>query len=605
MPEAAVNSSAPLVVRDLTRRFRGPDGRPFDAVSGASLAIERPGTLTSLIGPDGAGKTTLLRLLAGILTPDAGKIRAFGLRPDTEDPAFSHTIGFMPQRFGLYEELSVRENLRMFGRLRGLADETLEARFSDLMRLSGLAGFEERAAGRLSGGMKQKLGLSCALLARPKLLILDEPTVGVDPLSRRELWRILEAMRSDFSMTILVSTAYLDEAARADRTILLERGRIIAVDAPGRLAAAAAGRTFTARPASEHSAALSPFSRAMMRRVRATDPQSPWLDAVPAGDAVRLLACSGGADGSGRADRFCGEPPQITPRAPTLEDAYCAQVFPQAQSSCAAVRRESAPEPPSCGIGEQDAVVAESICRRFGDFTAVKNTSFRVRRGEIFGLLGPNGAGKTTTFRMLCGLLAPTSGRIRVAGADLRTARSAARLRVGYVAQKFSLYAQLSVRENLEHFGECFGVSGPELARRIEVLAAEGGLAERLPCITGELPLGAKRELALACALIHRPAILFLDEATSGADIASRRAFWRRIVALAESGTTVIVTTHFMEEAEYCDRILIQDAGRVLALGAPSEIRRSARAGTVEEAFARIVEAARESGRSPAAGGGR
>ena len=216
-----------------------------------------------------------------------------------------------------------------------------------------------------------------------------------------------------------------------------------------------------------------------------------------------------------------------------------------------------------------------------------------MKKGEIFGLLGPNGAGKTTTFRMLCGLLPASGGTISVTGSDLRTARSAARAKVGYVAQKFSLYAQLSARQNLEYFGACFGVAGRQLEDRIEELTTGSDLGERLESITRELPLGAKRELALACALIHRPAILFLDEATSGADIAARRAFWRRIVGLAEAGTTVIVTTHFLEEAEYCDRFLIQDAGRVLTLGTPSEVRKETGASSIEEAFISIVTRAR------------
>ena len=279
---------------------------------------------------------------------------------------------------------------------------------------------------------------------------------------------------------------------------------------------------------------------------------------------------------------------KLSSRTPALEDAYCALTFPRAD------RTDSLRIlPPAYAVQEPEAVVARSISRRFGSFTAVEDTSFSVKKGEIFGLLGPNGAGKTTTFRMLCGLLPPSGGTISVAGSDLRTARSAARAKVGYVAQKFSLYAQLSARQNLEYFGACFGVAGQTLDNRIHELTTGSDLGERLQSITRELPLGAKRELALACALIHRPAILFLDEATSGADIAARRAFWRRIVGLAETGTTVIVTTHFLEEAEYCDRFLIQDAGRVLTLGTPSEVRHETGAASIEEAFISIVTQAR------------
>lgn len=577
----------PVEVKNLRKTFRGPDGKPFAAIDNLSALIPEPGAIVSLIGPDGAGKTTLLRLLAGILTPEDGEIRLFGRRPDTDDPDFVAMLGFMPQRFGLYEELSVWENFRIFGALRGIRGRALEARFRDLMTLSGLRGFESREAGKLSGGMKQKLGLSCSLLAEPKILLLDEPTVGVDPLSRRELWRILRDMRDRTGMTVLVSTAYLDEAEAADRTILISSGRLIAEGDPRELARETEGRTWLARAGDERRTLA--LARTLMREVRAANPRAPWLDAVPHGNAVNLLSPEDARSGASEESfRTLPEGTKLSSRTPALEDAYCALTFPRAD------RTDSLRIlPPAYAVQEPEAVVARSISRRFGSFTAVEDTSFSVKKGEIFGLLGPNGAGKTTTFRMLCGLLPPSGGTISVAGSDLRTARSAARAKVGYVAQKFSLYAQLSARQNLEYFGACFGVAGQTLDNRIHELTTGSDLGERLQSITRELPLGAKRELALACALIHRPAILFLDEATSGADIAARRAFWRRIVGLAETGTTVIVTTHFLEEAEYCDRFLIQDAGRVLTLGTPSEVRHETGAASIEEAFISIVTQAR------------
>ncbi len=577
----------PVEVKNLRKTFRGPDGKPFAAIDNLSVLIPEPGAIVSLIGPDGAGKTTLLRLLAGILTPEDGEIRLFGRRPDTDDPDFVAMLGFMPQRFGLYEELSVWENFRIFGALRGIRGRALEARFRDLMTLSGLRGFESREAGKLSGGMKQKLGLSCSLLAEPKILLLDEPTVGVDPLSRRELWRILRDMRDRTGMTVLVSTAYLDEAEAADRTILISSGRLIAEGDPRELARETEGRTWLARAGDERRTLA--LARTLMREVRAANPRAPWLDAVPHGNAVNLLSPEDARSGASEESfRTLPEGTKLSSRTPALEDAYCALTFPRAD------RTDSLRIlPPAYAVQEPEAVVARSISRRFGSFTAVEDTSFSVKKGEIFGLLGPNGAGKTTTFRMLCGLLPPSGGTISVAGSDLPTARSPARAKVGYVAQKFSLYAQLSARQNLEYFGACFGVAGQTLDNRIHELTTGSDLGERLQSITRELPLGAKRELALACALIHRPAILFLDEATSGADIAARRAFWRRIVGLAETGTTVIVTTHFLEEAEYCDRFLIQDAGRVLTLGTPSEVRHETGAASIEEAFISIVTQAR------------
>ena len=448
----------------------------------------------SLIGPDGAGKTTLLRLLAGILTPEDGEIRLFGRRPDTDDPDFVAMLGFMPQRFGLYEELSVWENFRIFGALRGIRGRALEARFRDLMTLSGLRGFESREAGKLSGGMKQKLGLSCSLLAEPKILLLDEPTVGVDPLSRRELWRILRDMRDRTGMTVLVSTAYLDEAEAADRTILISSGRLIAEGDPRELARETEGRTWLARAGDERRTLA--LARTLMREVRAANPRAPWLDAVPHGNAVNLLSPEDARSGASEESfRTLPEGKKLSSRTPALEDAYCALTFPRAD------RTDSLRIlPPAYAVQEPEAVVARSISRRFGSFTAVEDTSFSVKKGEIFGLLGPNGAGKTTTFRMLCGLLPPSGGTISVAGSDLRTARSAARAKVGYVAQKFSLYAQLSARQNLEYFGACFGVAGQTLDNRIHELTTGSDLGERLQSITRELPLGAKRELALPCA---------------------------------------------------------------------------------------------------------
>lgn len=598
---------APLVLRGLVRRFPGPDGRPFAAVDALDLEIARPGELLAVTGPDGAGKTTLLRLMAGILTPDAGEIRIFGLRPDTESRAFASAIGYMPQKTGLYEELTVFENFSLFGRLRGIPADRLADEFKELMTLSGLRGFEDRPAGKLSGGMKQKLGLSCALLGAPKLLILDEPTVGVDPLSRRELWRILDARRARTGMTVVFSTAYLDEAETADRVAVLARGRILAQGTPGALSAPLARRTFSARaPDPADTPAL---ARALMEAASPEARKRLLADAVPRGSRVDLLAPAGVTpeDLRARAARAGLPPLALEPRAPGLEDLLAdlgaGATEPSASADSAPVAPGDEDEAralfsPAADFEGADAVSARRLSRRFGAFTAVADTSFEVRRGEIFGLLGPNGAGKTTTFRMLCGLLEPSSGEIRAAGVDLLRAKSAARARVGYVAQKFSLYERLTARQNLEYFGEAYGVTGRELSRRIALLARELGLESDLGRRTAVLPLGAKRELAFACALVHRPAVLFLDEATSGADLAARRAFWRRIVRLARAGTTVVVTTHFMEEAEYCDRILIQDAGRVLASGTPLEIRERAGAASIDEAFRRIVTEARAQARA-------
>lgn len=602
----------PLAIRNLSKVFTGPDGRPFNALENVTFEV-RDGALTSLTGPDGAGKTTLLRIICGILGPDAGEVEVFGMPPDTENPDFISLIGFMPQRFGLYEDLTVRENAEIFGALSGVSGKALDERFRSLLALTGLAGFEKRLAGKLSGGMKQKLGLACALLSNPKLLILDEPTVGVDPLSRRELARIIAEMRRRTGMTALISTAYLDEAQAADDVVLLSEGQILANDSPEAILRSAEDRTF--RLSAENPEARVLCARTLMRAVSAVCPGSPILDAVPRGDAIDVLFAEPLAQDAAAAicrkalSQSCSDPIRIAvePRLPKLEDAYAALTF--CASDAARHPAESAGAPrPEAESGRSDKEAARDACRpyaesasappviraahiskRFGAFTAVADTSFSVRKGEIFGLLGPNGAGKTTTFRMLCGLLPASSGEISVAGANLRTAKSEARSRVGYVAQKFSLYERLTARQNLAYFGECYGVFGRRLEAAIERLAAAGSLSKHLERRTSDLPLGAKRELAMACALVHEPSILFLDEATSGADVAARRAFWRRIVSLAEKGTTVVVTTHFMEEAEYCDRFLIQDAGKVLVLGSPAEVRERAHAASIEEAFVKIV----------------
>lgn len=635
--DSAPDASQPLCIRHLSKRFPSPDGKVLEALSDVSIDIFRRGENVAIVGPDGAGKTTLIRTIAGLLRPEGCEkngrtveplIRVFGRTPDTDDPAFTETIGVMPQRFGLYEELSCRENLEFFAAVKGIRGEEFEKRFARLMHLTGLSGFEARLAGKLSGGMKQKLGLAATLMTTPDFIVLDEPTVGVDPLSRRELQRVLEDVRRTDGVTTLFSTAYLDEAASADRVYILEKGRIVACGTPSELLLTVRGRTWRAVPAETSTEIPRPngknhglgtaahrLARTLMHSVSAVRADSPWLDAVPRGDGVDLLARAGAnraaLERSISELAASGLAATLSERPETLEDAYAALTFeddgrPPEEASVETVARSGA----ACGAfskvalktannttGEtaaatSDPVIrAEHISRRFGNFVAVADTRFEVKRGEIFGLLGPNGAGKTTTFRMLCGLLPPSSGDIRIDGVDLLASASEARARIGYVAQKFSLYERLTVYQTLRYFGECYGVSGRALDARIgELLSGPGAtLGIHLERRAGMLPLGAKRELAMACALLHRPAILFLDEATSGADLAARRAFWRRIVELARNGTTVVVTTHFMDEAEYCDRFLIQDAGRVLVLGSPAEVRRSAGAATVEEAFRTIV----------------
>jgi ABC-2 type transport system ATP-binding protein len=434
--------------------------------------------------------------------------------------------------------------------------------------------------------MKQKLGLACTLVRSPELLLLDEPTVGVDPVSRRELWEIILQLIDNQGLPVLLSTAYLDEAERCGHVVILHQGKVLAQGSPGDVAGLAAGRTFLAEPTAGQKA----------RRMQVHLLDDPHVvDAVPEGGRVRFVRATA-ADGQPASDGpLTGA--VVTPVQPHFEDGFMMLL-----QRTAAQRHTAGPitldRPPDQHGG--DAVVqVRDLVRRFGTFTAVDHVSFDVRRGEIFGLLGPNGAGKTTTFRMLCGLLPATGGTLRVAGVDLRRARASARQRIGYVAQKFSLYGQLSVNENLEFFASAYGLRGARKRDRIAWALRQFELTPLAHLATGQLPGGHQQRLAMAAALLHEPETLFLDEATSGADPLARRTFWRRITALSEQGVTVIVTTHFMEEAEYCDRVMILDAGRVLAQGTPAEVRRRAhpeggRVPTMEDAFIAIVKEARE-----------
>ena len=544
----------------------------------------RHGTLTALVGPDGAGKTTLLRMVAGLMSPNSGRLEVLGLDVATNPQAIQSRISYMPQKFGLYEDLSVQENLDLYADLHGVSRKDRSERYPRLMDMTNLAPFMDRLAGRLSGGMKQKLGLACTLVRSPDLLLLDEPTVGVDPLSRRELWEIIRVLVKEEKLTVLMSTSYLDEAERCNHAIVLNNGKILVQGPPEEVSSLATGRVFLADPL-----AGQPARNLQARLFDAQD----VADAVPEGGQVRLVRQEQGQPPF--TDTLAGLTLTATPTR--FEDGFMLLLHKTLADAHVTLPALS---PTQATVPSQREVVIEvhDLVRKFGTFTAVDHVSFEVKRGEIFGLLGPNGAGKTTTFRMLCGLLGATSGKLRVAGEDLRIARASARKRIGYVAQKFSLYGQLSVIENLEFFSSAYGLRGQRKRERIAWAMQQFELNHLARLPSGQLPGGYKQRLAMAAALLHEPEILFLDEPTSGADPMARREFWRRITAFAEAGVTVIVTTHFMEEAEYCDKALIQDAGRVLAQGTPAELRNRAdshdgRRPNMEDAFVAIVEASR------------
>jgi ABC-2 type transport system ATP-binding protein len=577
------NGELPSVVsaRDIRMRFQLPRQPPVQALDGVSFDAPR-GKLTALVGPDGAGKTTLIRLATGLLRADSGELTVLGIDVRSHPQQVQDRISYMPQRFGLYEDLTVAENLNLYADLHGVAQEARRERYARLMEMTALGPFMDRLAGKLSGGMKQKLGLACTLVRSPDLLLLDEPTVGVDPLSRRELWEIVRELVDGQGLTVLLSTAYLDEAEKCGHVVLLHQGKVLAQGRPSDLTEVAKDRVFLAE--------LPEGQSARVVQSRLLD-QPDVIDALPDAGRVRFVR----AEGSGPLDVKELSGARVSAVSPRFEDGFMVLLRRVAnQEAAAAISLAQRP------AAEDDEVVVRvrNLVRKFGTFTAVDHISFDVHRGAIFGLLGPNGAGKTTTFRMLCGLLPATEGELNVAGADVRHARAEARAHLGYVAQKFSLYGPLTVTENLEFFASAYGLRGSRRRSRIAWAMEQFELGSHAGENSADLPGGYKQRLAMAAALLHEPEILFLDEPTSGADPLARRAFWRRITALAEQGVTIIVTTHFMQEAEYCDRIAIMDAGRVLAEGPPGEIRRLAESRngqepSMEDAFIAVVEKAR------------
>jgi ABC-2 type transport system ATP-binding protein len=584
-----MDTAAPaLCAQDLGYRFAGPP--PRQALAHISLSLPRGG-LTALVGPDGAGKTTFLRLVAGLLQVQSGQLEVLGLDVARQPQAIQDRISYMPQRFGLYEDLSVQENLDLYADLHGIPAAQRQTRFAHLLEMTDLQRFTHRPAGKLSGGMKQKLGLACTLVRDPELLLLDEPTVGVDPLSRRELWQIVDRLVAEQQLTVLVSTAYMDEAERCAQVFVLHDGQVLAAGTPASIAQHAQGRCHVATPP--------PGMAARQLQAHLLDQTHAVVDALPQGGEVRYITHpEASPDWGPDLGPDLGSALNLRPVPAQLEDGFMVLLRTRRPALAPLTSHHGAPPAPPPAPAAGPAIQVQDLVRRFGDFVAVDRTSFEVARGEIFGLLGPNGAGKTTTFRMLCGLLPASSGLARVAGMDLRKARAQARERIGYVAQKFSLYANQSARENLAFFGGAYGLRGARLQERMATLSAQLDLETFLDAPAGTLPGGVKQRLAMAAGLLHNPEILFLDEPTSGADPLARREFWRRITALAAGGTTIIITTHFMEEAEYCDRIVIQDAGRLLALGTPAQVRAQAGEGaerrlSMEQAFIAIVEQGR------------
>lgn len=571
-----MSESFAITLQSVSRFEKGAQ----DAILKSVSADLREGRLIALVGADGSGKTTLIRVMAGLLKPQKGTVRIFGEELYSEHLSKLQSFcGYMPQQFGLYTDLSVEENLTLYADLFGLSDLDRKERFAELLSMTGLTDFTARPAGKLSGGMKQKLGLACALLNRPKILLLDEPSVGVDPLSRRELWAILKKNVQSGAMTVVVATTYMDEASLCDDVLIVENGEVVLHNTPEAIASLAEGLSFNVN--------IAKGRRVRDVQAQLLDDTDLVLDAVPRAGSVRVLI-------KNQSDRALLEQRHhifLQPTASGLEEGYLVN---RAKVSPIHSYKKIGDDFSSSisSTEEKPIVVAKDLVRRFGSFTAVDRTSFEVKSGEIFGLLGPNGAGKTTTFKMLCGLLKVTEGELEVAGVNVRHSSDQAREQLGYMSQKFALYADLSVSENFDFFASAYGLSGNEKEERIDFLIKEFDLQSFQNTQAKNLPGGIKQRLAMAVALIHKPKLLFLDEPTSGADVLTRRQFWRWITALSHMGTSIIVTTHFMEEALYCDRLLIQDAGLPLIMGSPEEVR--GQCTTMDEAFIQIVKAFRE-----------
>ena len=462
-----------------------------EALQDVSFSVEK-GEVFGLIGPDGAGKTSMFRILCTLLLPDTGTATVEGFDAVKQMGEIRRRVGYMPGRFSLYQDLTVQENLEFFATLFGT---TIEEGYDSIKAIySQIERFKNRRAGALSGGMKQKLALSCALVHQPSVLFLDEPTTGVDPVSRKEFWEML-SMLKERGITIVASTPYLDEVRRCERVAFLSEGKIQGIDSP----------------------------EVILDRFK---------------------------------DIFNPAPPS-PPEGGTIDSA------------------SETHEAPSGAVGGASSVIKVShLVKAYGTFRAVDDISFSVKRGEIFGFLGANGAGKTTAMHMLTGLNQPTSGTGTVAGFDIRTEHEQIKRHIGYMSQKFSLYEDLTVAENIRLFAGIYGMKDDEIKVKTENLLRQLKFEEHKNDLVGSLPLGWKQKLAFSVAIFHHPAIVFLDEPTGGVDPATRRQFWELIYETALQGITVFVTTHYMDEAEYCDRISIMVDGKISAMGTPDELKK-------------------------------
>lgn len=556
----------------VTKVFKQKNQQVTVALKPLSTTIFAQG-VTGLVGPDGAGKTTLLRMLAGLLSPSAGQINVAQYNPTEDRDQLRAILGYMPQKFGLYEDLTVIENLNLFADLRHIKQEERQQIFAKLLKFTDLTKFTQRLTGKLSGGMKQKLGLACTLLGDPQILLLDEPGVGVDPISRQELWHMVHQLAKE-GMLIIWSTSYLDEAEQCETILLMNQGELLFQGQPSCLTERVKDRVYLL---------TSPISH---RRLLQTALKLPEVsDGVIEGDRIRLILKPNHAIEQVIA-KLGTTNITYQPTLGRFEDAFIDRLggITQKESILTKIM------PQVAGLPNDIVIEAKDLTRTFGNFIATDHVNFAIKRGEIFGLLGPNGAGKSTTFKMMCGLLPISDGQALVLGFDLKKSAPKVRERIGYMAQRFSLYDRLTVRQNLSFFSGIYGLMGSEQTLRMNEMITAFNFEPILDKTPESLPLGFKQRLALACALMHKPDIVFLDEPTSGVDPITRREFWIHINSLVEKGVTVMVTTHFMDEAEYCDRIALINGGKLIALGSPNQLKQSVACNaTMEQAFIKLV----------------
>lgn len=535
--------------------------------------------ITGIIGPSNAGKTTLLRIIAGLLDFDKGSI--FINETDiTKNQNISSIIGYMPQKFSLYEDLTVYENLKLYAGLRDIDPKEQLPIFEKLLKFTSLERFTKRLCRQLSGGMKQKLSLACTIISKPKLLLLDAPTVGVDPISRHEFWLMIKDLIKE-NITVVWSTSYFDEIKNCDDIIVINDGKTVYNGVPQEIINKKNISVFY----------IKNYQGKKTEILNKTSKNDEIMDVLIQGSLIRILSSLQKKEIS----QITQVPEEnIVVANPSFEDSFISLIGNKAEEKKITPLINSTKEK-DANKTNSTIISCANLYKNFGDFVATDNVSINVPYGTIFGLLGPNGAGKSTIFKMLCGLLKPTSGKIHISEFDVSKHYNELYKNIGYMAQKFSLYNDLTVRQNLNFFSGIYGIQGNKQKNVVEKMIEIFDFKSIVNLSTQRLSLGFRQRLALACATMHNPSILFLDEPTSGADPATRREFWFHINTMVEQGVSIMVTTHFMEEAEYCDNIALIYNGKKIAEDTPEKIKLKTRSEnnqnpSMEEAFVSIIK---------------